>query len=147
MKPKGVNRVVLAVKDFQKAISLYEQLLGSKFLDTSKDAEPFGVKCAINFDAGIELCAPLPGRPSNVTAFLDKHGEGVMGVVFSVDDVDAAKARAESMKIPSIAMIADYDQQYIDGHLEGRYRKYKEYMLNSGAACGFSVVIGQIEAK
>jgi methylmalonyl-CoA/ethylmalonyl-CoA epimerase len=147
MKPKGVNRVVIAVKDFDKGMKLYGQLLGAKFLDTSEEAKPYGIKCALSFDAGIELCAPLPGRPSNVQAHLDRHGEGVMGVVFCIDDVDAARDGAEKMKMPSIAMIADYDQAHIDKHLEGRFKRYKEYMLNSNAACGYLVVIGQIEPK
>lgn len=147
MKPKGVNRVVIAVRDFEKGMKLYGQLLGARFIDTSADAEPWGIKCALSFDAGIELCAPLPGRASNVQRHLDQHGEGVMGVIFCVDDVDAAKDNAEKMRIPSVAMIADYDQAYIDGHLEGRYKKYKEYMLNSNDACGYMVVIGQIEPR
>lgn len=147
MKPKGVNRIVVAVNDLEAGMKLYGDLLGAQFIDVSADAEPFGLRCAISFDAGVEVCAPIPGRKSFAASHLKHHGEGIMSVVFCVDDVDEARRRAEKMGIATLAMIADYDQDYIDSHLEGRYKKYKEYMLDSGTASGFGMVIGQIEPK
>ncbi len=147
MVPKGVNRVVIAVNDLEKSIEMYTKLLGGGFLDVSADAEPYGLRCAISFDAGIELCSPIPGRKSPAAAFLQRHGEGVMSVVYCVDDVDTAKAVAEGMGLACIAMIADYDQTKIDDDLEGRFSKYKEYMLDSTKSCGYGVVIGEITPK
>jgi len=147
MKPQGVNRVVMAVEDLDKAVTVYSGLLNTSFIDASEGGEPFGLKVAISFDAGIELCAPMPGRDSFIKQFIDKHGEGITGVVFVVDDVDEAHDKAKEMGIGVLAMIADYDQAYIDAHLEGRYRKYKEYMLNPAGTFGAGVIIGQIEPK
>ncbi len=147
MRPMGVNRVVMAVKDLDRAVAHYSRLLNTSFIDVSAGAEPFGLSAAISFDAGIELCAPLPGRDSFVKKFIDQHGEGITGVVFVVDDVDQARDVAEKMGVGVLAVIADYDQAYIDEHLEGRYKKYKEYMLNPADTSGAVVIVGQIEPK
>ena len=66
MKPKGVNRVVVAVKDLEKAIDIYSKLLGATFYDVSAGSEQFGIKAAISWDAGIELCAPIAGTNSYI---------------------------------------------------------------------------------
>jgi len=147
MRPLGVNRVTIGVKDLEKGIELYSKLLGATFHDQSVPAEPFGLRCAISWDAGIELVAPLPGRDSYATAFIDEHGEGLMGVVFAVDDVDETRETAEKMGIGVLALIADYDQGQIDEYLQGRFKKYKEYMLNPADTYGVGLVIGQIEPK
>ena len=147
MRPRGVNRVVMAVNDLSKAVDLYSDLLNTTFIDVSDGAEPFGLSAAISFDAGIELCAPLPGRDSFVRRFIDQHGEGLMWVVLVLDDVDQTHDKAKEMGIGVLALIADYDQDYIDRHLEGRYKKYKEYMLKPADTFGAGVIIGQIEPK
>ena len=147
MKPRGVNRVTIAVRDLEKGMALYSKLLGATFHDQSVPAEPFGLRCAISWDAGIEMVAPLPGRDSFATSFLEEHGEGLMGVVFAVDDVEECRSRAEEMGISVLALIADYDQDEINAYLQGRFKKYKEYMLNPADTFGVGPVIGQIEPR
>lgn len=146
MKPKGVNRVTIAVQDLQKGIDLYSKLLGATFYGASPDAESYGVQVAMSWDAGIELVCPLPGRKSYAEKFIKEHGEGVLGVVFAVDDVDEARERAEKMGIRIWAAI-DYSQEEIDRYLQGRFKKYKEYMLSADGTMGVGPVIGQIEPK
>ena len=148
MEARGVNRVVIAVKDLDKAVALYSKLLGATFHDANPtDAAAHGVSVAMSWDAGIELACPLPGRDSPIKKFIETHGEGLMGVVFVVDDVDECRAMAEQMGIGVLAMIADYSQEEIDKYLQGRFRKYKEYMLNPAATLGVGPIIGQIEPK
>jgi len=146
MKPQGVNRVVIAVKDLDKAVETYSRLLGGTFHDLSSGADSYGVRVFINWEAGIELCSPLPGRNSYVEQIISKRGEGLMGVVFCVDDVDEAHGQAKELGIGVVALI-EYDQQYIDQHFGGRFRKYKEYMLKSADLHGVGAIIGQIEPK
>jgi len=143
---KGVNRVVIAVGDMEKGISLYSKMLGTTFEDISWTGSLFGISVAISWEAGIELCAPLPGRDSVVSQFLEKNDEGVMSVVFDVEEIEEAKARAEAAGIPAIIPI-NFSQEEIDEHLGGHFRTYKEYILNSGDPCGFGVMLGQIEPK
>jgi methylmalonyl-CoA/ethylmalonyl-CoA epimerase len=146
MKPKGVNRVVVAVNDLEKAIDIYSKLLGATFHDVSAGSEQYGVRAAISWDAGIELCAPIPGRDSYIEQLIEKRGEGLMGVVFCVDDVGQACARAKDMGI-SVLTSLDYDQKQIDEQLQGRFKKYKWYMLNASDLCGVGAIIAQIEPK
>lgn len=146
MKPCGVNRVTIAVRDLEKGIALYSKLLGATFHSASPDAESYGVRVVMSWDAGIELVSPLPGRDSFVGKFIEKHGEGVVGVVFAVDDVDEARERAEKLGIRIWSAI-DYSQEEIDAYLQGRFKKYKEYMLNPADTLGVGPVIGQIEPR
>jgi len=146
MRPRGINRVTIAVKDLDKGIALYSRLLGATFHDQSTPAEPYGLRCAISWDAGIELVAPLPGRKSFAEKHIAKHGEGLMGVVFAVDDVDEARQRAEGMGIGVLALI-EYDQNQIREYHQDMFKKYKEYMLNPADTYGVGVVLGQIEPK
>jgi catechol 2,3-dioxygenase-like lactoylglutathione lyase family enzyme len=59
---RGVNRIMIAVHDLDKAKQQYSDLLGATFVDAHWTGEPFGISVSIAWDAGIELCAPLPGR-------------------------------------------------------------------------------------
>jgi len=148
MRPLGVNRVTIAVRDLEKGIELYSRLLGATFHDANPvDAETYGIRVAMSWDAGIELVCPLPGRDGLVKQFIENQGEGLMGVVFVVDDVDECRATAEKMGIGVLALIADYDQGQIDKYLQGRFKKYKEYMLNPADTYGVGPIIGQIEPK
>ena len=142
----GVNRVIIAVRDLEQGIALYSKLLGTTFEDASWTGEPFGISVAISWEAGIELCAPVSDRDSVVRQFLEQNGEGVMSVVFGVQDIEAGKAQAESTGIPAIIPI-NFSQEEIDAHLGGHFTTYKEYVLNSIEACGFGILLGQFDAK
>lgn len=147
MRPLGVNRVTIAVKDLEKGKDLYSKLLGATFHPGSEaDAAALGIEVAMSWDAGIELVAPLPDRDSHVKNIIEKRGEGLIGVVFGVDNVDEAKGAADSIGIRTWHSL-DYSQEQIDEHLQGRFRKYKEYMLNAKDTGGVGPVIAQIEPR
>ena len=147
MKPLGVNRVAIAVKDLQNGINTYSKLLGATFNSANaEDAAKFGIEVAMSWDAGIELVAPLPDSDSHVKNFIEQRGEGLMGVIFAIDDVDDAKDAALELEA-QIWHALDYDQNEIDTHLQGRFTKYKEYMLSPKGTCGVGPVIAQIEPK
>ena len=146
MKLQGVNRVAIAVRDLEKAIALYSQVVGATFHDASGTGRPFGFNVAISWDAGIEICAPIPGRDSFISQHVEQNGEGLMAVAFGVDDADQARDRAEELGM-AVLLPIDYSQEEIDQHLQGRFKKYKEYVLNSLESCGFGVLLVQIEPK
>lgn len=146
MKPQGINRIVVAVKDIEKGKEFYSKLLNATFHDANGTGEPMGIDVAISWDAGIELCAPTPGKDVFLEQHIEQNGEGIMAVVFSVDDADRARDRAEEVGINVLVPI-DYSQEEIDQHLEGMFRKYKEYVLDTQDKCGFSMMLGQIEPK
>lgn len=148
MQVNGVNRVILAVRDLEQAKSYYTALLGASFHEANWTGASFGIQVAISWNAGIELCAPIPGKESEcfLTPLLEQRGEGVLSVVFDVDDADEGLARAKSMDIQTTNAV-DYTQKEIDKYLDGLFSRYKEYFLNTGAQRGYGITLGQIEAK
>lgn len=148
MALKGVNRVMIAVHDIVQAKQLYHDLLGATFMDANWTGEPFGIQVAIAWDAGIELCAPMPGREKNsaVSEFLATRGEGVMNVFFAVDDGEAAMERVANQGYGCINAL-DYTQEEIDQNLGGLFKRYQEFTINSAKQCGFTVSLARIEEK
>jgi len=143
---KGVNRVLIAVRDLDAAVRRYGELLGARFENAGWTGEPFGIAVALAWDAGIELCAPLPGREADsaVSAFLDRYGEGVMNVFFAVEDVEAARQRAAACGVPAVHAL-DYTPAEVDAHLGGRFRQYRECFLDTSGELGFTVSLATIE--
>ena len=148
MAINGVNRIIVAVRDLEKAKSYYAELLGATFREANWTGDAFGIQVAISWNAGIELCAPIPGKESEcfLTPLLDERGEGILNVVFNVDDADEALARAQAISIQTINAV-DYTQEEIDEHLDGLFTRYKEYFLSTREQCGYSITLGQFEAK
>ncbi|MBW2418764.1 MAG: VOC family protein [Deltaproteobacteria bacterium] len=148
MSIKGINRIIVAVRDLEEAKSSYAELLGAVFHDANWTGEPFGIHVAISWNAGLELCAPMPGREGDcaITPFLEQHGEGVMNVVFDVQDADESLKRAEAAGVQAMASV-DYTQAEIDQHLGGLFTRYKEYFLNASERCGYTITLGQLEKK
>ena len=145
---RGVNRVMIAVHDMDEAKRLYSDLLGATFKDVDWTGEPWGINVSIAWDAGIELCAPMPGRENDsaVSQFLAHRGEGIMSVFFGVDDGDAAMARASAEGFGCVNAL-DYSQDEIDRHLGGMFSRYQEFTLDSAQRCGFAVTLARIDEK
>ena len=145
---RGVNRIVIAVRNLDQSKKLYEDMLGVEFVDAHWTGEPFGIHVAISWEAGIELCAPMPGRESDsaVSPFLAGNGEGIMNVYFGVDDADIAMERARAHGYESLHSL-DYPQSDIDQHLGGRFSRYQEFVLASADRCGFNASLAKIDNK
>ena len=143
MKQRGINRVTMAVWDLAKGKEFYSKLLAATFHPVhDADAAAHGIECAIAWDAGIELVAPLPERPSFVRNHLEKKGEGLLGAVFAVEDVDATRDAAEELGVRVVGSL-DYDQATIDRWLQGRFEKYKEYFLAADGPLSPGMLIGE----
>ncbi len=148
MNLKGVNRIIVAVKDIEKSKKFYSDVLGATFHEANWTGEAFGIDVAISWDAGIELCAPMAGREDDsvVSPFLEQNGDGIMNVVFGFSNADVAKEKAESAGMPAFHSL-DYTQDEIDRHLDGLFKKYEEHFLDSIEKCGYSITLGQIDPK
>lgn len=148
MTANGVNRIMIAVRDLEEAKRKYRDLLGATFVDAHWTGEPFGIGVSIAWDAGIELCAPLPGREdsSAISGFLATHGEGVMNIFFNVRDGEAAMDRASRHSYGCVHSL-DYSQTEIDQHLGGLFQRYQEFTLDTAERFGFTVSLARIEPK
>lgn len=142
---QGVNRVMIAVHDLEAAKQRYRDLLSANFEDAHWTGEAFGIAVSIAWDAGIELCAPLPGREkdSAVSAFLQHRGEGVMNVFFAVEDVSSAAQRATALGIQTVHAL-NYTRDEIAAHLGGQFTRYEECFLNTFEELGLSVSLVDI---
>lgn len=128
-RQRGVNRVVMAVRDLEAGRAFYEKLLGCTF-HPGNDAEAatFGVKMVFSWDAGIELVAPIEGKGSHIEKVLAERGEGIIGVVWAVADADASKVAADELGVSTFHTL-DYSQEQIDSDLQGRYTRYYEHFM------------------
>lgn len=147
MRQRGVNRVVMAVRDIEAGREFYERLLGCEFHPgNDEEAAAFGVKILFSFDAGIELVAPIEGMDSHINKILDERGEGIVGVVWAVEDADASKSAGEELGVSTFYTL-DYSQSQIDRDLQGRFSRYYEHFMNGrGTPLGStSVLVGEFD--
>ena len=128
-RERGVNRVVMAVRDLDAGREFYEKLLGCTFHHgNDEEAASFGVRMIFSWDAGIELVAPIEGQGSYVETILDERGEGIIGVVWAVADADASKEAGAGLGVATFHTL-DYSREQIDSDLQGRFRRYYEHFM------------------
>jgi len=98
---KGVDHVVIAVKDLDAAVQRYEDIYGSAVSDRS-EAPAAGMQMAFfRFDDSyIELVSNL-GDEGPIAKRLASLGEGVHLVAMKVDDIQAtlSKLRAKGVRL------------------------------------------------
>ena len=68
---KGVNRVVIVVKDIERASQLFSELLGTTFYDAGV-VDRFGVKAMVSWEGGLELISPAT-EDSDAARFLRRR--------------------------------------------------------------------------
>ena len=134
---KGVNRVVIAVEDVEKAGRLFGELLGVRFFDAGV-VEGMGVRAMLSWEAGIELVSPVD-PDGDVARFLRERGEGVYSVAFNVEDADAAEARARALGV-GVGGTIEF------GEAMG-FAKFKEILLEPGDTHGVFTLLAEIEMK
>lgn len=89
-----IDHIGVAVKDLDAAIKLYERSFEMKLVHR-ETVESQGVE-AVLLDVGeghVELLAPL-GDDTPVGKFINKKGEGIHHVAYSVEDIDVALEQA-----------------------------------------------------
>jgi methylmalonyl-CoA epimerase len=89
---KGVDHVVVAVKDLDASVGRYETLYGASVSDRS-EAPQAGMKMAFfRFaDSYVELVSNL-GSDGPIAKRLEERGEGVHLIAMKVDDLEKAVA-------------------------------------------------------
>jgi len=144
MNQRGINRIVVAVWDFEAGKVFFEKLLGANFAPENTDGEAasFGVRVAMAWDAGIELVSPLPDVQSRIRDDMAQTGEGVKGVVFAVDDADEAMQAGRSLGMESHYFI-DYSIQQINEKCQGKFDTYKEYFISASGPLNTTVLLGE----
>jgi methylmalonyl-CoA epimerase len=89
---KGVDHVVVAVKDIEASIGRYEAIYGAPVSDRSENAAAGMTMAFFRFpDSYVELVSNL-GDQGPIAKRLEERGEGVHLIAMKVDDLDATLA-------------------------------------------------------
>lgn len=96
---KGINHIGIAVRTLEGKRELYETVLGGRF-DGIEEVPDQKVKVAFflfgapGHEVRVELLEPT-ADDSPVAKFIEKRGEGVHHVAFTVDDIEGRLAALE----------------------------------------------------
>jgi methylmalonyl-CoA/ethylmalonyl-CoA epimerase len=92
LKAKGLDHVAIAVKDLDRAIELYRDLLGLELCEREEVPEQQVTIAMFGRGMGrIELICPT-SKTTGVAKFLEKRGEGLHHLCIEVEDIEAAIA-------------------------------------------------------
>lgn len=147
VRQRGVNRVVMLVEDLDAGRVFYEKLLGCTFHSgNDEEAASFGVRMVFSWDGGIELVSPLKGRDSYLETILAERGEGLIGVVWAVQDADASKAAGDELGVNTFHTL-DYSKEQIDKDLQGHFTRYYEHFMTGPKSPlgNASVLVGEFD--
>lgn len=99
---KAINHIGIAVKSIDAQRDFYEKTLGAEFEGAEVVADQ---KVRVGFfrvgDVRLELLEPTDPS-STVAAFIEKRGEGLHHVAYTVDDI---KARLAELKAEGVRLI------------------------------------------
>ena len=101
---KGVDHVVIAVKDMEAAIAKYEAIYGQPVSDRGEPAGAGFTTAFFRFaESYVELVCPT-GDAGPVAKRLADSGEGVYMIAMKVDDIDATLT---DLRGKSVRLIGD----------------------------------------
>ena len=136
MKTEGIDHVVIAVKDLEKARKFFSDLLDTTFEDLGVVHELGGTH-SIMSPEGLEIVAPeTPDAP--LAKYIETAGEGVMAISFRVKDEDLATKEAEKHGLKVIGRI-DRDL--------GSFKGFKEVILHPKGACNTQLTFAEYESR
>jgi hypothetical protein len=91
--------IIVRPENLELYVQKLSQLLNVTFDDVVR-AEDAGVAAALSWDSGLEIVAPLR-QEGRYWERLQRFGEGCTVLIFGVDDMDEAVARANAMGVSS----------------------------------------------
>lgn len=101
IKPKAVNHIGIAVKSIDSHRDYYEKVLGAEF-EAIEDVPSQKVRVAFYKIGDLRLELLEPSDPaSTIASFIEKRGEGMHHVAYTVDDIEArlAELKAEGVRL------------------------------------------------
>ena len=96
---KDLDRIIIAVKSLDESKTFFEDLLDVKF-DIVGASEELQIRGAYSASK-LELIEPY-GEDSFLTKYLEMNGEGIMGIVVKVTDIEAAAKKFEEKGLQKI---------------------------------------------
>ncbi len=142
---KFVNHIdhvvwISSLTNLEKNVAELEAVTDATFVRFQRDE--LGIVMCIDWDAGLEVVAPYDEKTEfnqMMHDHLDTRGEGLFGVVFGVDDLEAHKDKMEAKGIPMGPSMDSVPNSPWHHRLFLRERMVLQPVFNS------QVVIGQID--
>ena len=105
VKAKGLDHVAIAVKDLDKAIALYRDVLGLELTEVEEVPEQQVRTAIFGHGSGrVELICPT-SADTGVAKFLEKRGEGLHHICIEVEDIEASMAALRAQGAPLIDQV------------------------------------------
>ena len=119
MKVTGLDRIVIMVRDIDKALEFFSGKLGMKFQELSEDiSKRDGVQSYVCHETHVHLISPILPLPENAAPpmrkrveLLKEHEAIINALTFMVEDTAAAEAELKQQGI----------------HIQHRYEKSHDY--------------------
>ncbi len=115
---KDLDRVIIAVKDLEEAKNFFEDLLDVEF-DVVGSNDELKIRGAYSASK-LELIEPY-GEDSFLSQYLEIKGEGIMGFVYRVNDIEAAAKKLEAKGLQRTMDIQAGNMREIGFHSKGAY--------------------------
>jgi methylmalonyl-CoA epimerase len=131
VKIQGIDHVVIAVRDLDKAVEFFSALLETEFEELNGTLKKIGVRSMISPE-GIELISPT--MQNEVAKFLEQRDEGLYALSLRVKD--ATQAAADARK-KGIRVIHEAKQE----HLGSRFSDFREILLHPKDVHGVLVLL------
>lgn len=139
---KGLDRVILLVKDMDKAIGFFSGKLGIKFIELIGPPDPreFGMRAALASDCQMELISPVyplpeeaPPHIQRAADLLKERDNVLMSLAFRVHDADNSE---QELKKKGLCVEARLDLPAID---EWSMHDIKELLMMEEDTLGISM--------
>jgi len=138
MKIEGIDHIVIAVKDMDRAVEFFSQLFQTSFEDLGIVEEIGGVRSKV-CPEGIELLSPVaPG--SALAGFLDKRGDGLYAIAVKVKNAQKAASDARKRGVRVVGRIEKKQ-------LGTRVFNLREIILHPKDAYGVQLLLTESETK
>jgi methylmalonyl-CoA epimerase len=101
MKVERIEHLGVALKDIEKGVSFYKDVLGLSVTPITREEETGAAMAFVNIgESSLELMSPLEQPPpgsvgSIMRKFIDTKGEGIHHLAIAVDDIEAALKEME----------------------------------------------------
>ena len=131
MKIQGIDHIVIAVRDLDKAVKFFSELLETDFEELNGTLKKIGIRSMISPE-GIELISPT--TQNEVAKFLEQKEEGLYALSLRVKD---AMQAADDARKKGIRVIHEAKQE----QLGTRYSDFREILLHPKDAYGVLLLL------
>jgi methylmalonyl-CoA/ethylmalonyl-CoA epimerase len=106
IEPRAINHIGIAVRNIEAHRAYYEQTLGARFEGVEEVADQkvrvgFFLVGPAGYEVRLELLEPT-SEDSPVSTFLEKRGEGLHHVAYTVDNI---QQRLDALKASGVRLI------------------------------------------